>query len=121
MRKNNFAYPEDIREHPSFNTLYGRWTVLVNQNIGAVFADFEKFFRWSINNGYEYGKKLVRIDPNGLYEPGNCEWVDISSEMKQGFTKTQQEEYITAWNKAVNKIRKHYGLEPLPGTEYEDG
>ena len=105
MRKNNFTYPEDIGEHSGFQTLYARWKALVNQNVSAVFTDFEKFFRWSINNGYEYGKRLVLIDPNGQYAPGNCEWVDISSDVKSGFTKTQQEEAIRAWNKAVNKIR----------------
>lgn len=28
-------------------------------------------------------------------------------------------EMIAQWNKAVNRIRKYYGMPPLPGTNYD--
>ncbi len=38
---------------------------------------FTVFLEWSIDNGYERGKKLQidRIDVNCNYEPSNCRWV----------------------------------------------
>lgn len=42
--------------------------------------DFEIFYDWTINNGYQEGLTLERIDVNGNYEPSNCTWIPQSEQ-----------------------------------------
>jgi len=35
---------------------------------------FHNFYYWAINNGYEVGLSIDRIDVNGNYESNNCKW-----------------------------------------------
>lgn len=56
--------------------------------------DVDKFYEWSIANGYDSTKTIDRINTNGNYEPSNCRWVNM---------KTQQN------NKRNNVVVKHNG------------
>lgn len=38
--------------------------------------DFEKFARWSMENGYREDLSLGRINNNKGYRPSNCRWTD---------------------------------------------
>lgn len=53
--------------------------------------DFQKFYQWSIKNGYDFNAKrnectLDRIDINGNYCPNNCRWISMA---EQNRNKTQ--------------------------------
>ncbi len=36
---------------------------------------FQPFYEWALNNGYQKGLQIDRINVNGNYEPSNCQWV----------------------------------------------
>ena len=44
--------------------------------------DFQAFYNWSINNGYDDTLTIDRIDVNGNYEPNNCRWVDMKHQAR---------------------------------------
>ena len=48
--------------------------------------DFEAFYNWAINNGYQDNLTIDRINNDGNYEPNNCRWVTIAEQQRNKST-----------------------------------
>jgi len=60
--------------------------------------DFESFYQWAVNNGYEDHLTLERKNVNGNYEPSNCEWIPQSEQLNN----TRRSRLITYNDKTQN-------------------
>lgn len=73
------------------------------------FDSLADFYEWSKESGWDYGKKLRRLDPDKGYSRENCIWMDevkyISSD----------DPAIKRWDEFVNRVREN--LKNLPPPE----
>ena len=44
--------------------------------------DKQNFIKWALENGYSETLTLDRIDSNGNYDPSNCRWVDVKTQIR---------------------------------------
>lgn len=44
--------------------------------------NFENFFNWAINNGWQRMLSIERIDNEKWYEPSNCKWIKMCAQSK---------------------------------------
>lgn len=59
--------------------------------------DVSKFYEWAVLHGYRENLTIDRIDPNGNYEPSNCQWVTLEENTrnvrKENFVKIFGQDY----------------------------
>ena len=66
--------------HPAFQWYGGKGIRVCEQ-----WSTYEGFRDWALTNGYAHDASLNkadrlsidRIDPDGNYEPGNCQWIPL--------------------------------------------
>ena len=92
--------------------------------------DYAIFRQWSLDNGYEEGLTLERIDVDGNYEPNNCKWATWKEQQNNkrsnhyltynGETHTMKEwSEIRNINYGALRSRINYGWSIGRALEYE--
>lgn len=110
-------YDPAIRKSDHGSRLYNMWKHLRRYPYCEEWDRFPAFYNWAMQNGFIIGTRLQRIDDSQPYGPDNCEWY-VPRKMTDDPAVSQK--WADEWNKTVNRIRKHYGMPPLEGTEYGD-
>lgn len=86
--------------------------------------DRDKFVEWALANGWQKGLTIDRIDNNGNYEPGNCQWLSMSENSKKNIysridIQIEDKVYcISDWAKVLKLHPKNlYNIRKAVGTE----
>jgi hypothetical protein len=112
----------------SYTTLYKRWNGMRKRcncitfenykyyggkgiKICDEWNDYLTFKEWAINNGYEEGLSLERIDVDKDYCPENCKWIPLN---KQAINRSNRKEItINGITKSISEWSKESGVKRL--------
>ena len=115
MARHKFGEPYDpkLRETEHGSKLYQCWRKIRMSEHYEDWCYFPNFYNWAMQNGYQTGAWLRKTDANKPFEPDNCTWYYPCEE-----SRNIPQSWVDSWNESVNRIRKHYGMPPLEGTDY---
>lgn len=96
------------KNYPSFRS-YGKRGIIMCEEWKN---NFEIFYFWAINNGYEKTAKkgrcsIDRINVDGNYEPTNCRWIDNNLQQRNrtnnhNITFRNETHCLTEWAEILN-------------------
>lgn len=110
-------YDPMLRKTEHGASLYQTWRKIRMNPHCEEWDSFPGFYNWAMKNGYTLSAWLRLVDALGPYCPENCVWY-FPGEDK--WKRANTDSWIEKWNRSVNRIRKHYGMPPLEGTDYGD-
>lgn len=117
------TYDPKMRKTEIGSRLYTYWKKARYDTDSEEFVNFPGFYKWATQNGYTLGAKLFRYDTDEPYNPDNCfwvarsEWVGATQTVRQEYVDTRDRLWMKKWDDTVNRIRLHYGMEPICSTE----
>ena len=92
-------------QNDNYNSYGGRGIKICNE-----WADFKKFYLWSVENGYSDKLTLDRIDVNGDYSPQNCRWA--TSKQQANNRRNNHYMSLNGQTKTVTEWANEYGIVP---------
>jgi hypothetical protein len=109
-------YDRSITESEEGKRLYVYWYKKVHRYTDSPeFQTYPGFYTWAMEAGYTPGAKLIRYNPGEPFSPDNCTWIPL----KYPNSARRDPEREKQWDDVVNRIRIHYGLEPIHSTPTE--
>jgi len=97
--------------HPKYHRYGGRGIKVCNE-----WLDIKGFSEWALNNGWEDGLSIDRINNDGNYCPENCQWITLSENSKKKSTTKLTKKDVIEMRKlhkdgySINKIAKMYNV-----------
>lgn len=77
-------------KNKSYKTYGGRGITICDEWL----TNFESFMEWSLNNNYEIGLEIDRIDGNKGYSPDNCQYISKTENVRKQVTKLFTDEQV---------------------------
>ena len=121
MPSAKITYDPEMRKTEHGRRLYAYWRRIQHDTDDPEFVEFPGFYKWAMANGYTVGAKLMRHDEDEPFASDNCYWIPHDEWYGRGHgdspTKDRDLAREREWDKVVNRIRRHYGMEPIHSSE----
>ncbi len=111
------SYDPQLRETEHGKRLYNYWKRARQNTDSDVFQSFPSFLAWAMANGYTLGARLFRRDENKPLNPENCFWAGRITTTEGAVKQEHDRQREQKWDATVNRIRVHYGMEPIHSSE----
>ena len=116
MPSAKITYDAEMRKTDHGRRIYAYWMKVKRATDDPEFQTFPGFLKWAMQNGYTLGATLCLHDPFEPYSSDNCFWL-AKGEKKQERVCPHDFEREKQWDEVVNRIRLHYGMEPIHSSE----
>ena len=77
---------------------------------------FDNFYEWAIDNGYQIGLSIDRIDSNENYCPENCRWLTLEENRRLGLSQKHAPKWeYRAYNEAEGILLIFHKIDEFTG------